>query len=204
MELTQITPSLNIQQEILSLARQSILNGITNERPLRVDCKHCPSPLKERRSCYVTLTLKGAERGQSGSIGGPRPLIDDVVTNAFLSAFRDPKFRPITQQEFEDLRIEISLLNDLQELDFDQEDQLLDSLRPGIDGLRLSAGAQGATLIPRDWTKYPSPKEFLEALKLKMAFPRNYWSKNFRAFRFQSKEISERPPQEHSMDLQAS
>ena len=71
--------------------------------------RHLGPELEAIRGSFITLT--GAEERLRGCIGTiqPRvPLIRDVVDNAFKSAFRDPRFKPLTRAEFAGLTLSIS------------------------------------------------------------------------------------------------
>ena len=63
-----------------------------------------------------------------------RPLIEDVAENAFLAAFKDYRFEPVTADEFDSLEIHISVLTPAEPVEFDSEQSLIMQLRPGLDG----------------------------------------------------------------------
>ena len=116
---------------------------------------------------FVTLTRDGDLRGCVGSVRAQRPLGEDVATNAVAAATRDTRFAPVTRAELNDLRVEVSLLSDPQFLEFASEDELLQQLRPEVDGLMLFAGCRSAVFLPHVWTQLREPSLFLAALKEK-------------------------------------
>ena len=59
--------------------------------------------------------------------------------------------------------------------EFETPDELLDLLRPGIDGVTLSTGARRATFLPQVWKKIPEPSQFLDRLCVKMGVLPGAW-----------------------------
>ena len=55
------------------------------------------------------------------------------------------------------------------------EAELLTLLRPGLDGVILSARRHRATFLPQVWEQLPDPAEFLAQLRLKAGLPPGYW-----------------------------
>ncbi|AWI80971.1 AMMECR1 domain-containing protein [Parazoarcus communis] len=123
--------------------------------------------LAQRGACFVTLTIDGALRGCIGSIRPQRTLADDVTTNAVAAASRDPRFPPLTADEFAQVRIEVSLLSSPDFVEFTDEADLLRQITPHEDGLILFAGCRSATFLPQVWEQLPQPEHFLAALKQK-------------------------------------
>ena len=63
---------------------------------------------------FVTLTIDGRLRGCIGHIVGDQPLCDTIAAMAEAAAFGDPRFPPLTRQEFDRVAIEISILGPLE------------------------------------------------------------------------------------------
>lgn len=131
-----------------------------------------PSPpahqsLDQRGACFVTLTRNGELRGCIGSVRARRSLGEDIDDNAVAAASRDPRFRPLSADEFDAIRIEISLLSRPDLLEKPGESALLEILRPGEHGLILHGGCRSATFLPQVWETLPEPASFLAELKRK-------------------------------------
>lgn len=173
------------QAELLSLARQSIEYGVSQGVPLSIPDSD-DSLLKENGACFVTLTIGGELRGCIGSLEARRPLIADVCENAFAAALRDPRFVPVSQQELAQLHIEISVLGPLQEMQFRDEEDLLEQIVPFEDGLVLQEGGRSGTFLPLVWDKLPDKQSFFSQLKLKAGLPPHYWSDTLRCFRYKT------------------
>ena len=140
---------------------------------------------------FVTLTQDNALRGCIGSLEAHRPLADDVVANALAAAFRDPRFPPLAADELAVTRIEVSLLAPAEPLPCADEAEALERLRPGIDGLILSCGAQRATFLPQVWDSLPQPHDFLAQLKRKAGLPADYWSPQLKLERYRVRKWKE-------------
>jgi AmmeMemoRadiSam system protein A len=145
--------------------------------------------LKEERATFVTLTLDGNLRGCIGMLEACRPLAEDVAENAVSAAFRDPRFPPLSRDEFDDLKISISVLSPPQEMTFSSEADLLEKIRPGVDGLILQEGFRKGTFLPSVWEELPDKELFFEHLKLKAGLPAGYWSDTLCVSRYTAEYI---------------
>ena len=140
--------------------------------------------LKEPGATFVTLTQQGELRGCIGSLMAERPLSEDVESNALAAAFRDPRFPPVTQHEYPDLEVEVSLLSAMEPIQFESEMHLLSLLRPGVDGVLLEHGFRRGTFLPQVWEQLPEPRAFLAHLKQKAGLPPDFWSEEVRLSRY--------------------
>jgi len=165
---------------LLHLARAAIareLGFVSHDLP-RTDW------LEEPGATFVTLTLHGQLRGCIGSLEAHRSLLDDVRANAVASAFRDPRFAPLSKAEFADVLIEVSLLTPPEPLHFQDEQDALAQLNAGSDGVILEFGHHRATFLPQVWAQLPQPQVFIAHLKNKAGLPEDFWSKDMRLSRY--------------------
>jgi AmmeMemoRadiSam system protein A len=177
-------------REILrDLARVSIQEGLAHRRPPEVDATEFPAELREHGAAFVTLTTDGRLRGCIGSCSPRRSLVEDVAVNAFAAAFRDPRFPPLTRPELDALEVHLSILTPLEPIAVASREELLEVLRPGVDGLLLEEPPRRSTFLPQVWEMLPEPEAFLEELLLKGGFPRRYWSPELKVHRYQVVEI---------------
>ncbi len=148
--------------------------------------------LSDPGATFVTLTIGGQLRGCIGSLVAHRPLGQDVVANAVSAAFRDPRFPPLSTEEFEDVDVEVSQLTAPQPLweagDAPSEPAALDMLRPHVDGVVIQYGNHRATFLPQVWDQLPDPVEFMTHLKAKAGLPANFWSRNIQVQTYQVSE----------------
>lgn len=133
--------------------------------------------LKETRSCFVTLTISGNLRGCIGHIEPVQPLYLDIIENAAAAAFRDPRFPPLSEEEYKKTEIEVSVLTKPEPLLFSSSEDLLKKLRPGTDGVILCRGSRGATYLPQVWDDLPDKEKFLSSLSEKAGLPADDWKK---------------------------
>lgn len=180
---------------LLKLARDSIFYGLQHGRPLQVILQGYPDHLKELRAAFVTLHLEGELRGCIGHLEPISPLLKDVAENAFAAAFRDSRFPPLVEREFHDLNIEISVISKIRPIEFSSEIELLQQIRPGVDGLILDEGGRRGTFLPSVWEQLKTPVEFLRNLKRKAGLPYGHFSRNIKVYRYTTECFSE-PPRE--------
>src|SRR3546814_14534718 len=70
----------------------------------------------------------------------------------------------------------ISILSPTVPLQFRNEAELLDQLRPGWDGLVLADGDKRGIFLPQVWADMPDPQLFLARLKRQAGLPADTWS----------------------------
>ncbi len=169
--------SFEERHTLLGVARRSIDEGLRAGTPLEVDVAEYAGQLREVRACFVTLRMADdALRGCIGSSEAVRPLVADVAHNAWAAANSDPRFDPLRPEEFAALHVHISVLNPLEPLPAKSEEELLEHIRPGIDGLLVQEGSQRGTLLPAVWESLPDARRFLYEVRRKAGLPGNYWS----------------------------
>ncbi len=174
---------------LLELARDSITHGVDNGVPLNIDAKDYDPELQQARASFVTLHRNGQLRGCIGSLQASRSLVVDVSENAFAAAFRDPRFNPLNRSELDGLHISISVLTPAEAMNFKSEQDLIQQLKPGIDGLILKEGYKRGTFLPAVWEQLPKAEEFLQHLKLKAGLAANYWSDSIKISRYSAEKI---------------
>ncbi len=177
------------RQQLLDQARYSIDYGLEHGEPPTVEPEDFPQTLREQGACFVTLTLNGELRGCIGMLEAVRPLIVDVTENAFAAAFQDPRFRPVNRSEAGLLHLHISILHPAQAMTFQDRQDLLNQLRPGVDGLILADNHHRATFLPSVWESLPKPEDFLRHLLTKAGLSADHWSKALRAWRYTTESI---------------
>lgn len=133
---------------------------------------------------FVTLMLDGELRGCIGSLEAHRPLLEDVQGNAVAAAFRDPRFPPLSNREFAQVRVEVSELGAAEPLEFESEAHALRLLRPHEDGLILEYGRHRSTFLPQVWETLSKPALFLAQLKRKAGLPADFWHDEIRLSRY--------------------
>jgi AmmeMemoRadiSam system protein A len=165
---------------LLPLARAVIARQLNLPFAAREDAAW----LRATGASFVTLKKHGELRGCIGTLKALRALGDDVKSNAAAAAFRDPRFAPLRHDEFDGVRIEVSVLSPGEPLAFRDEDDALAQLHPGDDGVIFNCDGQCATFLPQVWEQLPDPRLFLGQLKHKAGLPCNFWSPRVQLVRY--------------------
>lgn len=177
------------QNTLLQIAHTGIRHGLSNSAPPSVAPDDYVNSLRKKAASFVTLKRAGSLRGCIGTLEATRPLVEDVNENAFAAAFRDPRFPPLSETELTDLHISISILSAPEAMAFRSEQDLLDQLRVGIDGLILQEGYRRGTFLPAVWESLSEPRSFLRQLKLKAGLHPDHWSTTLCVFRYHTEVI---------------
>jgi AmmeMemoRadiSam system protein A len=151
----------------LRLARHALDSVVRTGRLPEVKPAELPVALLARRACFVTLTKHGQLRGCIGHLTAQMPLYQAIMENARAAALQDYRFEPVRPSELPEIDIEISVLTPPRPLQYKSPEELLQRLRPGIDGVILELGPCSATFLPQVWEKLPSKEQFLDQLCLK-------------------------------------
>ena len=167
---------------ILDLCRTSIKSQFDKEQ---IEIKF-PQVFAQAGASFVTLEKHNTLRGCIGSIIAHRSLIEDIVINAQNAAFNDPRFNPVAKDEIPDLQIAVSLLSTPKQMNFKDEEDLLNQIRPFQDGIIIKDGNYQAVYLPSVWEQLPDKKEFLNSLKMKAGLAPDHFSKTFEAYRFET------------------
>jgi AmmeMemoRadiSam system protein A len=177
-------------ETLLRTAAASIEHGLRNGEPLPIAAEDHSEELRSPGACFVTLSSEGRLRGCVGSAEAYRPLIEDVAENGFASAFRDSRFPRLTPDERFTLRISLSVLSRPEPLRFNDECELIEQLRPGRDGLIITAYDRRALFLPQVWASLGEPNEFLAHLKEKAGLAGDHSLHDLSAWRFAVESIS--------------
>ena len=110
------------------------------------------SPLTSKCGTFVSLHKHGHLRGCIGHFGEDYPLHEIVAEMARAAAFEDPRFKPVTRDELNDLDIEISVLTPMRRI------QSLDEFELHRHGIYIKKGYRSGTFLPQvadevNWTK---------------------------------------------------
>lgn len=128
------------------------------------------APLMRPLGAFVTITLHRALRGCIGNIVGREPLYKSVWHLAAAAAFSDPRFSPLTLEEWRKAELDISVLGVLQSCPNPEK------ITVGLHGLVLQWQGHSGVLLPQvpvdqGWDRL----EYLENLCLKAGLPKGCW-----------------------------
>lgn len=176
---------------LLRVARQTLISRAGKGRAPQINLSSFPTPLQSVAPAFVTLTAKGRLRGCIGSLQAHQPLAQDVLGNAVKAGFEDPRFRPVTAEQIDDLEIEIAVLSHPAPMPFRDEADLLAQLRPGRDGLILISQGKRGTFLPKVWDHLATSEAFLNGLKVKAGLPKDHWSADIQILRYVTEAFAE-------------
>ncbi|MBN2385879.1 MAG: AmmeMemoRadiSam system protein A [Anaerolineales bacterium] len=163
------------KQTLLQLARQALEAGVRGQALPPLDLEGLTPALRAEGASFVTLTRGGALRGCIGALEPYQPLAEDVREHARAAALEDYRFPPVQESELAGIEVEVSRLTVPVPLAYRQPGDLLEKLRPGVDGVILRDGVRRATFLPQVWEKIPDPQEFLSNLCSKMGARPDTW-----------------------------
>jgi AmmeMemoRadiSam system protein A len=167
--------TLEEKRFLIRLARQTVEEVVTTGRLPGVSEASVPANLCQRKACFVTLTQGGRLRGCIGHLQPDEPLYRAVMENARSAAIHDSRFMAVDSTDLPTLDYEISILTEPRPLAFDTPRELLQVLRPGVDGVVLRLPDRSATFLPQVWEQLPEPEEFLGRLAMKAGGSPDDW-----------------------------
>lgn len=133
------TPDLQ-ESEIVQLARSTLgayLHGGTPPDPILSDPAY-----PKRAGAFVSLHREGRLRGCIGTISATQSTLgEEVAHNVLEAAFEDPRFDPLSANEFGDLEMSVDVLHPA-------EPATIQDLDPKRYGVIVSAGYRRGLLLP--------------------------------------------------------
>ncbi|MCF8260056.1 MAG: AmmeMemoRadiSam system protein A [Melioribacteraceae bacterium] len=166
MELTKEEKSV-----LIKIARDSIKNLFDDNELVTPDIEKHPV-LNSNCGAFVTLKINNSLRGCIGYIISDQPLYSTISDAALQSAGNDPRFPKLTRTEFEQVKIEISVLSEPFPL------KSYDEIILGKHGLILEEGGHRALLLPQVPAEHGMNKDqFLSALCEKGGFKADLWKR---------------------------
>ena len=161
--------SLEQKKRLIQIARDTI--KIYLETGKIQEVVERDSRLLKTEGASVTLQKNGTLRGCIGQIIGQDPLYLTVRDMAVAASTQDPRFKPVVNNEFKDISVEISVLSVPQQIHDVNEIQM------GVYGVIVSRGSQRGVFLPQVATETGWSKEkFLSELcSQKAGLPADAW-----------------------------
>jgi AmmeMemoRadiSam system protein A len=155
------------KRDLLQLARNAIAAYIAGLPLPSVDL---PELDQIRAGIFVSLHIGEQLRGCIGYVEAVRPLPEALRETAISAAARDPRFEPLTADELEHVKIEISILSPLRKIESPADITL------GRHGVMVQLGHYHGLLLPQvtqhhDW----DVETFLAHVCLKAGLPAEAW-----------------------------
>jgi AmmeMemoRadiSam system protein A len=152
---------------LLQTAREAIGARLARRPPL---FPPAPPSLSTLCGAFVTLKVRGELRGCIGHITASQPLVEAVKDVAVSSAFDDPRFPPLSPEEWPRVRIEISVLSPFECITD------LQRITVGVHGIMVRNGHRSGLLLPQVATEQGWDREaFLAHCCRKAGLPVDAW-----------------------------
>jgi len=152
---------------IIALAKAAIMVALNQPENFDLEkaLKEYPA-LKDNAAVFVTINTQPNDqlRGCIGSLEAYRPLYKDIISNAQSAALRDPRFKPLTLEEYKHVTIEVDLLSKPASLAYTDLEDLQNKIMPFKDGVILSLKGRHATYLPSVWEQLPEFNDFFASL----------------------------------------
>jgi AmmeMemoRadiSam system protein A len=162
---------------LLELARSAIDASVLGQ-PLQLPA--APGEFPAASGVFVTIKRHGQLRGCLGTLENRRGLTQEIVRCAADSAKRDPRFAPVGTDELKDLRVELSILGPLEEIEARP-----DAFTIGVHGLVVELGGRRGLLLPQVATEWGwTPEQFLVQTCVKAGLPDDAWRRGAIVYRF--------------------
>jgi len=156
------------QRELLKIARQTIVDYVTNGK-VPVVAPTAPG-LNLHSGCFVTIKQDGELRGCIGNFVSDQPLYQLVQEMAVSAATRDPRFYPMKADDLADFKIDISVLSPLRKA------VSVEEIKVGTHGIYIVKGSYRGVLLPQVATEYGwNRDQFLEHTCIKAGLPQDAW-----------------------------
>lgn len=177
------------QHQLKDIAAAAIEFGLQYDRPPKPDISHLPHTLRENGACFISIYKQSELRGCVGTLIAHRPLAEDANDNGFSAAFNDSRFAPLTPNEWAHCQLHLAVLDVPQPLFVKNQQDLLNKLTPGVDGVILSSGNKRATFLPQVWQQLPDKQEFIARLKQKAGLNADEWPGNLQIQLYQTQSF---------------
>jgi len=178
-------------QELIKLAKQSI-NSYFSDSELEVK-DEIKKKYSLKQGVFVTLNLDGELRGCIGYAEPVLPLYDAVISAAKSAGFSDPRFDPLSKEEFSKVKIELSVLSVPELIKVDKAEDYVKKIKIGKDGLIIKGGFGSGLLLPQVFIEYKC--DVIKALEMtcqKAGLDKNAWQElNNKVYKFQANIFKE-------------
>ena len=172
------------KRKLLEVARDSIEQSVKgNPLPrLKMEDEALTAP----GAAFVTIHREGELRGCIGLMESTHPLCTTVARMARAAALEDPRFPPVTEDELNLIRLEISVLSPLDAVSGIEEIEI------GKHGLKIQQGYRSGVLLPQVATEYGwDAVQFVRQTCRKAGLPSDAWENGAELRKFSAEVFGE-------------
>jgi len=186
--------SLDEGKKAVDFARKTIEEYVKNKQRATLELE---GVFRKKQGAFVTIHTF-PDHNLRGCIGIPLPvmMLKDAIVEGAQSATHDPRFPPLSEKEFDNIIIEVTILSPPEVIKIEKPEEYLDNIEIGRDGLIVEQGFYKGLLLPQvpveqGWNK----EEFLTHTCMKAGLLPNAWfDKDTKIFRFSGQVFTELKP----------
>ena len=177
-----------LRRTLIERARSAIARaiGVPNKAARGAVDWHDAFPVYLRAGAFVTLRIGGHLRGCIGYPDAELPLLEVVERCAASAALSDPRFPPLSVDEWPQIDVEISVLGPIEPVSDISEVEV------GRHGLIVDTDHRRGLLLPQVATEWKwDATEFARQTCAKAGLPRDAWQKGARLYKFEAEVFGE-------------
>lgn len=128
---------------LLEIARDEINGQLLGERKDRQTDRELPEVFQTKCGTFVSLYVDNKLRGCIGTFSENKSLLSNIKRMALSAAMHDSRFTPVSGEETQGMRIEISVLSPRKRIRGPEEIEI------GKHGIFVESGLNKGTLLPQ-------------------------------------------------------
>ena len=200
-ETVQITPAEKKDEKDLTLEEGTLAVKIARsavESQLGIEVSEVetlPAIFYEKKGVFVTLKMDGRIKGSTGYPLSEFTLIDALRNASCNTAFKDPRFRPLTAGELELVTFEVTILSTPVQLEGDPF-EFPKMIIIGQDGVIVRSGTRIGVMLPQVAIQARlRPESMLVDASIKAGIAPEAWLKDgTQVYTFQARIFAEDSP----------
>ena len=179
-------------KKLISLAKKTISLRLAGKE-IQVD-PETKKEFQDKKGAFVTLKISGELRGCIGITEPIYPLWQTIVYAAESAAFGDPRFGPLSKEEFGKIKAEISILTAPELVKVKDASEYPDKIKIGEDGLIIEGRYGKGLLLPQVATEWKwDVLEFLKHTCEKAGLDSDAWKDlDNKIYKFQAQIFTEK------------
>ena len=126
---------------LVKTARKAVTQYLTNHK--KISDPIFDEKFSFNAGVFVTINDKSGLRGCIGYPLAVKKLSDALIDAAISASTNDPRFSPVKINDLDELVFEVTVLSDTEELSTHSDDDILDSIKIGRDGLIVERDMEG-------------------------------------------------------------
>ena len=118
---------------------------LIKKKPVKIPFCINFSNVEFKKGLFITIYKNNQLRGCIGTLGQHNTIFNNLSEYTYNTAFHDTRFNPIQLNEFEQLELSISLLEDSKEVSYQD---YMNNYKIGHDGIQIKKNISSAFFLP--------------------------------------------------------